>query len=123
MIMLSFLDECGRQAPLVNRAAQEMPGWSADDLIGCEPHSIIHHQHLDGRAFPAHECQIYSSFRRDEAVRKECDKNLRQALAKLVRVLQDRRFKRLGKVSGPRGAVSGGRDAVGACLPRRSTPK
>lgn len=33
----------------VNRAAQEMLGWTAADLLGRDIHSMIHHHHLDGR--------------------------------------------------------------------------
>lgn len=61
------------KATFVNRAAQEMLGWNAEDLIGRELHSIIHHHHLDGGKFPAHECPIYDSFRRDKTVRVEDD--------------------------------------------------
>lgn len=61
------------KATFVNRAAQEMLGWDADDLIGRELHSIIHHKHLNGEFFPAHECPIYDSFRRDQTVRVEDD--------------------------------------------------
>lgn len=57
------------KATFVNRAAQEMLGWSADDLIGRELHSIIHHKHRNGDHFPAYECPIYDSFRRDKTVR------------------------------------------------------
>ncbi|WP_299366923.1 sigma 54-interacting transcriptional regulator [uncultured Tateyamaria sp.] len=61
------------QATFVNRAAQEMLGWSSDDLIGSELHSIIHHKHINGDHFPAHECPIYKSFRQDQTVRVEDD--------------------------------------------------
>ncbi|QBF32629.1 sigma-54-dependent Fis family transcriptional regulator [Thalassococcus sp. S3] len=61
------------QATFVNRAAQEMLGWSADDLVGRELHSIIHHKHLNGEHFPAHECPIYASFRKDETMRVDDD--------------------------------------------------
>ena len=61
------------QATFVNRAAQEMLGWSSDDLIGRELHPIIHHKHLNGEHFPAHACPIYKSFRRDKTMRVEDD--------------------------------------------------
>ena len=61
------------QATFVNRAAQEMLGWSADDLIGKDLHAIIHHKHLNGDHFPAHKCPIYASFRNDETVRIDDD--------------------------------------------------
>ncbi|KGB80558.1 histidine kinase [Rhodovulum sp. NI22] len=61
------------KATFVNRAAQEMLGWNAEDLIGRELHSIIHHTHLNGDLFPADTCPIYESFRRDKTVRVEDD--------------------------------------------------
>ncbi|WP_424965169.1 sigma-54 interaction domain-containing protein [Dinoroseobacter sp. S375] len=66
------IDAEGR-ATFVNRAAQDMLGWQAKDLIGKELHSIIHHHHLNGEHFPAHTCPIYDSFRRDRTVRIEDD--------------------------------------------------
>ena len=61
------------KATFVNRAAQEMLGWDAEDLIGRELHSIIHHTHMSGDHFPAEQCPIYDSFRRDKTVRVEDD--------------------------------------------------
>lgn len=61
------------KATFVNRAAQEMLGWNADDLIGRDLHQIIHHHHLNGERFHAHDCPIYDSFRRDKTVRVEDD--------------------------------------------------
>ncbi len=61
------------KATFVNRAAQEMLGWDADDLIGRELHSIIHHTHLNGDHFPAHSCPIYHTFRKDKTQRVEND--------------------------------------------------
>jgi PAS domain S-box-containing protein len=61
------------KATFVNRAAQEMLGWDAQDLIGRELHSIIHHHHLNGDHFPAKQCPIYKSFRHDKTVRIEDD--------------------------------------------------
>jgi len=57
----------------INRAAQEMLGWNAEDLIGNDLHSIIHHKHLCGDSFPAHTCPIYHSFRKEETVRIDDD--------------------------------------------------
>lgn len=47
----------------VNRAAREMLGWTAEDLLGRNIHGLIHHHHLNGDIYPAHECKIYQSFR------------------------------------------------------------
>ncbi|CAN5473708.1 sigma 54-interacting transcriptional regulator [soil metagenome] len=47
----------------VNPAAERMLGWSADELVGREIHSIVHHSHPDGRHYPGHDCPIYAAFR------------------------------------------------------------
>lgn len=46
-------------AVFVNPAAEQMTGWSADELLGKKIHQYHHHSHADGRAYPADECQIY----------------------------------------------------------------
>ncbi|MFK7745921.1 MAG: sigma 54-interacting transcriptional regulator [Roseobacter sp.] len=55
----------------VNRAAQEMLGWTAEDLLGRDIHSMIHHHHLNGDHYPSHDCPIYQSFRHEEVSRIE----------------------------------------------------
>ncbi|MGY6694677.1 MAG: sigma 54-interacting transcriptional regulator [Roseinatronobacter sp.] len=47
----------------VNRAAQEMLGWTAEDLLGKDIHSIMHHHYPNGDPYPHDECPIYKSFR------------------------------------------------------------
>jgi len=55
----------------VNRAAQEMLGWTNEDLLGEDIHTKIHHHHLDGEKYPSHECPIYQSFRYEQVNRIE----------------------------------------------------
>lgn len=55
----------------VNRAAQEMLGWTTEDLLGKDIHSMIHHHHLDGEIYHSHECPIYRSFRFEQVNRIE----------------------------------------------------
>ncbi|WP_439154318.1 sigma-54 interaction domain-containing protein [Yoonia sp.] len=55
----------------VNRAAQEMLGWTQEDLLGEDIHTKIHHHHLDGGIYPSHECPIYQSFRYEQVNRIE----------------------------------------------------
>ena len=55
----------------VNRAAQEMLGWSAADLLGRDIHSMIHHHHLNGEVYPHQHCPIYQSFRHEQVNRIE----------------------------------------------------
>ncbi|GGO53677.1 PAS domain S-box-containing protein [Roseovarius pacificus] len=53
----------------VNRAAREMLGWTTEDLLGRNIHALIHHHHLNGESYPAHECKIYQSFRFEQVNR------------------------------------------------------
>lgn len=55
----------------VNRAAQEMLGWTAEDLLGKDIHSIMHHTHLNGDHYHHHDCPIYKSFRFEQVNRIE----------------------------------------------------
>ena len=55
----------------VNRAAQEMLGWTTEDLLGKDIHSIMHHTHLNGDAYHHHDCPIYKSFRFEQVNRIE----------------------------------------------------
>ncbi|WP_342070309.1 sigma-54 interaction domain-containing protein [Yoonia algicola] len=55
----------------VNRAAQEMLGWTDEDLLGQDIHTKIHHHHLDGELYPSNQCPIYQSFRYEQVNRIE----------------------------------------------------
>ncbi|MEL6587191.1 MAG: sigma 54-interacting transcriptional regulator [Pseudomonadota bacterium] len=55
----------------VNRAAQEMVGWTAEDLLGKDIHAIMHHTHLSGEPYHHHDCPIYKSFRFEQVNRIE----------------------------------------------------
>ncbi|BCO31623.1 transcriptional regulator [Thiohalobacter sp. COW1] len=46
-----------------NPAAERMLGWKAEDMIGRNIHTLIHHSHADGCCYPAHECHIFAAFR------------------------------------------------------------
>jgi len=47
----------------VNPAAARMLGWKAEDLVGHDMHSIVHHTRPDGSHYPEHDCPIYAAFR------------------------------------------------------------
>jgi len=47
----------------VNPAAERMLGWSADELVGHDMHTLVHHTHPDGSHYHQHECPIYAAFR------------------------------------------------------------
>jgi PAS domain S-box-containing protein len=59
------------QTTFVNRAAQEMLGWDAADLLGHDIHAMIHHHHLDGSNYDHRDCPIYHSFRNERVSRVE----------------------------------------------------
>lgn len=52
------LDTAGNHT-FVNPAGAKMLGYSIDELIGKHSHSMWHHTHADGTAFPSEECPIY----------------------------------------------------------------
>ncbi|MFN4166350.1 MAG: sigma 54-interacting transcriptional regulator [Ferrovibrio sp.] len=47
----------------VNPAAERMLGWSAEELVGKDIHSMVHHSHADGSHYHGHDCPIYGAFR------------------------------------------------------------
>jgi len=53
----------------VNPAAARMLGWAAEDLVGQDMHTIVHHTHADGSHYPEQTCPIYAAFR-DGAIRQ-----------------------------------------------------
>ncbi|WP_296570554.1 sigma 54-interacting transcriptional regulator [Phreatobacter sp.] len=47
----------------VNPAAEALLGWTAEELVGKDMHSLVHHQRADGSPYPNHDCPIYAAFR------------------------------------------------------------
>ncbi|MGB3122810.1 MAG: sigma 54-interacting transcriptional regulator, partial [Pseudomonas sp.] len=47
----------------VNKAAERILGWRADDVVGQPLHDIHHHSHADGSPYPREECPIYAAIR------------------------------------------------------------
>lgn len=47
----------------VNPAAERMLGWPAEELVGKDMHTIVHHTRHDGALYPHEECPIYAAFR------------------------------------------------------------
>ena len=55
------IDEHGNST-FVNRAMEEITGWTADEIIGKNQHDLLHHTRADGSPFPACECPVYKTF-------------------------------------------------------------
>ena len=47
----------------VNPAAERMLGWKAEEIVGKDMHTSVHHTHPDGTHYHDHECPIYAAFR------------------------------------------------------------
>ncbi len=46
-----------------NRAAEEMLGYSLEEMLNRSQHELIHHHHADGSEYPKHECNIYKALK------------------------------------------------------------
>ena len=47
----------------INRAAAEMLGYRAEDVLGRNAHALFHHTRPDGSPYPVEDCPIYRTFR------------------------------------------------------------
>jgi PAS domain S-box-containing protein len=57
------IDMAGR-CMFVNRSAARQLGWPAEQIIGRNMHTLIHHSRADGRHYPECDCPIFNAFRR-----------------------------------------------------------
>ena len=55
------LDVEGR-VTFVNKAAENMTGFSTQEMIGHSQHELVHHTKPDGHPYPQKECPIYAAF-------------------------------------------------------------
>ncbi len=47
----------------VNPAAERMLGWTAEELVGRDMHTTVHHTHPDGSHYHDDDCPIYAAYR------------------------------------------------------------
>ena len=45
----------------VNRTTCELLGYSAEEILSSETHTLFHHSHPDGRHYPAHDCPVHQT--------------------------------------------------------------
>lgn len=64
------LDSIGRVV-FANKSLGEMVGYTPEELLGQNIHSLIHHTRQDGTPFPATECPIYETLRTGQIRRGE----------------------------------------------------
>ncbi len=59
------------RASFVNAAAQDMLGWTEQDLVGEFIHDFHHHSHADGSPYPRDACPIYAALTDGKIHREE----------------------------------------------------
>jgi PAS domain S-box-containing protein len=62
----------------INPAGARMLGWSAEHVLGQNMHTLTHHSHADGSAYPVQDCPIFNAFRRGEPCRIDAEVFWRQ---------------------------------------------
>jgi PAS domain S-box-containing protein len=55
------IDMQGR-CTFINRAGAELLGYAPQECLGRDMHTLVHHRHADGSAYPAHDCPILHAF-------------------------------------------------------------
>ena len=66
------LDTSGN-VTFVNKAATEMLGWTAADMIGKSHHNMVHHTRDDGSPYPIEKCPIHMAYKVGEVQFREDD--------------------------------------------------
>jgi PAS domain S-box-containing protein len=57
----------------MNQAAEDLVGWSADELMGVTVHGVVHYRHPDRSDHPIEDCPILATRRDGVTVRVEED--------------------------------------------------
>ncbi len=57
----------------VNRSGADMLGYSPQELLGKDMHSLVHHSHPDGSPYPLEESPIFGSLKRDTPLHVDDD--------------------------------------------------
>jgi two-component system, OmpR family, sensor histidine kinase VicK len=57
----------------VNRSGAHMLGYSTQELLGRDMHALVHHSHADGSPYPAEDCPIFGSLKRETPLHVDDD--------------------------------------------------
>ncbi|MCB9968598.1 MAG: PAS domain S-box protein [Geminicoccaceae bacterium] len=60
--MAVFMMDDRQHCVFMNKAAEELTGYTLEETLGRPLHDVIHHSYPDGRPFPLAECAIDSAF-------------------------------------------------------------
>lgn len=69
--MAVFLMDERQQCVFMNKAAEELTGYTFDEVAGRPLHDVIHHSYPDGSPFPLSECAIDRAFPENAGTRGE----------------------------------------------------
>lgn len=69
-VAIFFMDE-RQQCTYMNAAAEQLTGFTLDEVRGRPLHDVVHHTHPDGRHFPIEDCPIDRAFPEDNRVKGE----------------------------------------------------
>lgn len=54
--------DCHGLCTFINRAAAQMLGYEAQEVLGKNMHELVHYWHADGSAYPAKDCPIFQAY-------------------------------------------------------------
>lgn len=64
--------DMSNQVTFMNASAQDLLGYSKEQLLGLYPHALFHHHHADGAPYPVEDCPIHNTLQ-DGKLRREMD--------------------------------------------------
>jgi PAS domain S-box-containing protein len=74
---LFALDAEGR-VTVMNQAAEELLGWTLEEIAGQTMHEVIHYRHPDGRPYPTRDCSLQRVHDHGETLRLVADMFVRR---------------------------------------------
>jgi two-component system cell cycle sensor histidine kinase/response regulator CckA len=63
----------GGLCTFANRAAAEMTGYEAREMLGQDMHTLLHHSYEDGTPYPREACPIFGAFGQGDGCRRDTE--------------------------------------------------